>query len=596
MTDNIFGNLILPENRLRLHKENLQGVQHTHRIEPLDPTPNLPIVFTLRTGGPVPCDRARMFYTLDDRDPSGPDARVLDLELNQSTWDEVTWSYIRQWSVELPPQPAQTLIRYHLAARVAGTERWIFADNQAEEIEEATDFAVWVEDDLAPAWAYEAQVYHVFVDRFNPGSQKAWNQTNNLTDFYGGTLRGVIEKLDYIQSFGFNTIWLSPFFKTTTYHGYNASDYLTVEPRFGVSADIKELIEKVHARGMRLVLDFVANHWSKDHPTFQDAQKNPESPYRDWYIWRKWPDDYEMYFSVRELPKINLKPGPARDHLLEIAKHWLREGVDGYRLDFAYGPPHDFWTDFRRACRSVKPDVWIFGEVVHSASVQRSFAGRMDGTLDFLLTRALRETFAFESMSLDEFESFLGGHENYFPPAFVRPSFLDNHDMSRFYYISAENKSRLKMASLVLYTLAGPPIIYNGTEAGVSQERPMQQGSRYLFEEARQPMKWDAEQDAELVDFFRRLGALRRAYPVLHSGSRLTLHLDSAKGTYAYARTDGRSTVLMALNMNPSPQTLTVHGSKLPQDARDRLNGNQVTVRDDSVMIELPGQGGAFIA
>src|SRR3990172_12850649 len=99
MTDNIFGNLILPENRLQLHKENLQGVQHTHRIEPLDPTPNLPIVFTLRTGGPVPCDRARMFYTLDDRDPSGPDARVLDLELNQSTWDEVTWSYIRQWSV-----------------------------------------------------------------------------------------------------------------------------------------------------------------------------------------------------------------------------------------------------------------------------------------------------------------------------------------------------------------------------------------------------------------------------------------------------------------------------------------------------------------
>ena len=274
----------------------------------------------------------------------------------------------------------------------------------------------------------------------------------------------------------------------------------------------------------------------------------------------------------------------------------MREGFDGYRLDFAYGPPHDFWTDFRRVCRSVKSDVWIFGEVVHTASIQRSFAGRMDGTLDFLLARALRETFAFENMSLDEFDAFLSGHENYFPVEFIRPSFLDNHDMSRFYYIAGENKARLKMASLIIYTLAGPPIIYNGTEAGVSQERPMQQGNRYIFEEARQPMKWAAEQDAELVGFFRRLGHLRHAYPVLYKSSRRTLHLNSAKGSYAYARTDSKSTVVMALNMNSTSQTLVLRGSGLPEEAHDQLNGNQVKAQDDAVIIELPGQSSAFVA
>jgi cyclomaltodextrinase / maltogenic alpha-amylase / neopullulanase len=597
MIDKIFGDLSKTNVRVAVHQEMLAGVRHFHQTIPLDPLPGQPISFRLTTSGPQPFERAMLRFSLDGSDPAGSQAQQLELSPAKVGWDEISWDYVRGWEVSLPPQTAGTLIRYHMAARPAGAEDWIFADNQAAAAAEATDFAVLVDEDPPPAWAREALVYQVFVDRFNPGGGKSWNKVSRLDDFFGGTIRGISEKLDHIQSLGFNTIWLSPFFKTSSHHGYNGSDYYTVEPRLGTNADLRELIDQAHARGMRMLLDFVANHWSSDHPTFQDALKNPKSAFRDWYVWNHWPDDYECYFGVKELPKINLQPGGARDEMINVAQHWLRQGFDGYRLDFAYGPPHDFWVDFRRACRKVRADAWIFGEVIHTPVVQRSLMGRMDGTLDFLLTRALRETFAFGRMSLGEFEAFLTAHESYFPTQsnFSRPSFLDNHDMSRFLYIAGESAVRLELAALVLYTLSGPPIVYNGTETGVSQERPMQQGERYIFEEARQPIDWE-HVDAELQEYFRKLGRLRSTYPVLRDGRRHLLHLDAGHGTYAYSREEGQAKVVVALNLSASPRTVQVPAAGLASDAQDRLNGQPVARRGDVVEIRLGAQSGALIA
>jgi cyclomaltodextrinase len=600
MTDNIFGNMVEPEQRLAAHRENLTGVKHLHRRTPLDPEPGQPILLTLTTGGPVPYNAARCLYTTNGSDPAPASAHVLDsstdselrLEPAAANWDLPTWSAVRGWTVSLPPQPARTLVRYRLEARRADTGQWVAADAGSEN--DAGDaFALWVDNDPAPDWARQAVVYQIFPDRFNPGDGRAWNKTKSLLDFYGGTLRGVIEKLDYIQSLGFNAIWLNPFFATTSHHGYNASDYYTVEPRLGTEADLKELLEKAHARGIRMILDFVANHWSKDHFTFQDAQKNPASPYRDWYFWKKWPDDYECYFNVKELPKINLKPGPARDYMLDAARHWLREGFDGYRLDFAYGPPHDFWVDFRRACREVKPDCWIFGEIVHTVPMLVSYTGIMDGTLDFHLARAMRETFATGSMSLAEFEAFLAGHEACFPPGHMRPAFLDNHDEERFLHLAGDDKDKLRLAALVLYTLSGPPIVYAGTETGLSQERPMLQGGRNVFEECRLPMNWETA-DAALQDYFRRLAELRRAHPVLWTGSRRVVHLDAAGGTYAFVRENAGERALTAVNLSGAPRTLTIRGAGF-RSATDRLNGNRMTVQKDSLEIHLPPKSGAFV-
>jgi glycosidase len=589
MLDDIFGSLTEPQQRLALHLHDMDGVHHLYRRTPLDLIPGQPFQLFLTTGGPVPYDAARCCYTTNGTDPAWVSASILDLKPAGIKWDDPSWSVIRTWTVSLPPQPAGTLVRYRLAARRVDTGQWV----EAESGSAATTFSLWVDDDPVPAWAHAAIVYQVFPDRFYPGNGRTWNKVKSLTDFYGGTLRGVIDKLDYIQSLGFNTIWLNPFFKTSSHHGYNASDYYTVEPRLGTNADLKELIEKSHARGLRLVLDFVANHWSKDHPTFQDAQKNPNSPYHGWYFWNHWPDDYECYFNVRELPRINLSHPAARAYMLDVARYWLREGFDGYRLDFAYGPPHDFWVDFRRACREVNPDCWIFGEIIHTAEWLRSYTGILDGTLDFFLTRALRQTFALDSMTLVEFEAFLSGHEAYFPPEHIRPSFLDNHDEARFLHIAGDDKARLRLAALVHYTLVGPPVVYYGTETGLSQERPMHQNGRNIFEECRLPMNWDTA-DAALQDYYRRLNGLRNRYAVLQTGDRRVVHLNAFDGTYAYLRSDASQVILVAINTSKSLRIISVANPDF-QTAVDHVNGNRVDIQGKTLEIHLPPQSGAFI-
>ena len=213
-----------------------------------------------------------------------------------------------------------TLVRYQILAYPADGGEPIPADDGAT-------FSYLVGDPAQPEWAREAIVYQVFPDRFYPGNGRAWNQTNDLNDIYGGTLRGIIEKLDYIADLGFNAIWLNPFFPDDTHHGYHATDYFAVNPRLGTLDDIRELVAAAHERGIRLLLDFVANHWSSEHATFRAAQADRNSEYHDWYTWYDWPHEYKTFFGVKELPQINLEHRPAREHMLKAARYWLAELV-----------------------------------------------------------------------------------------------------------------------------------------------------------------------------------------------------------------------------------------------------------------------------
>jgi cyclomaltodextrinase / maltogenic alpha-amylase / neopullulanase len=596
MDDIIFGDLISEKVSLERQRQDHSGVRHLNRLSPALPVPGEPLTLTLTTSGAF--EAARCWYSVEGGLLPAASAS-LDLHPAGACWDELAWGYLRTWKVRLPPLPAGSLLRYQLAARPAGSREWVYADNQARTRPEATEFSLWIDPHGVPEWARQALVYHIFLDRFFPGQGQPWRKPQDLSGFFGGTLRGVIEKLDTIQSFGFNTLWLSPLFASPSHHGYDATDLYRVEPRLGTNADLKELIDSAHARGLRLLLDFVANHWSSQHPTFQAALADERSPYRDWYTWQRWPDEYETYFNVRDLPQLNLRRGPARNYLLDCAAYWLNEGVDGFRLDYAYGPPHDFWTDFRRACRTARPDCWLFGEVVHTAPVQLSYAGRLDGTLDFLLAQALRQTFAQGSQSLEAFEAFLSAHEEFFPAGFSRPAFLDNHDMNRFLFLAGGDTARLKLGALALFTLSGPPIVYYGTEAGLSQTRPLHQAGSAMFEAARLPMLWGAEQDPGLVEYFRRLGRLRRSHPVLAEGARKLLHLDSAAGTYAYLRAadpahPAPGDVLAAFNRSPEPRTLSIPLPGLASPA-DLLNDQPVRLSGERVEITLAPYSGAFV-
>ena len=578
------------DNRITEYRNGLTGIKHLHRLQmplacPSRPQSNQPIAIHVTTSGGIAYDSVHCWININGKETT------FELTPGESVWNTLEWQYVRHWHGQIPPQASGTIVRYKIGGRVMGSDRWVFADNQARVLSEASEFAISVDDYDVPTWAHDAVIYHIFLDRFYPGDGVPWKKPRNLSGFFGGTLRGVVQKLDYIQSLGCNAIWLSPFFASPSHHGYDATDYYTVEPRFGTNTELVELIEKAHHRDMRVILDFVANHWSNQHPTFQAAQRNKNSEYRMWYIWQQWPDEYASFFGVKGMPQLNLKHRPASDYLLACARYWLENGVDGYRLDYAPGPPRTFWADFRQVCKAVNPDVFLFGEVVRHSEGIAAYIPHFDGCLDFLLADALRRTFVLETSTLLEFEAFLAAHETYFRKDFSLPAFLDNHDMTRILYLAGEDKAKVRLAALVLFTLAAPPVIYNGTEVGVSQRNPLGR-----FEEARLPMLWGNEQDKDLLAYFRRLGALRKQFPSLTSGKREVVHLNVEKGTYAYLRTLETTSPLIVLNVSRQTQTVDIPIPSFQFSAEDLLNGNRVMVSEDSVKASLPAQSGAFIA
>jgi len=547
MSETIFGRLATLEVRNEFAQLRLKGLQHRRRLSPGSPRAGEQPVVTVTVGPDIPVDEVVCLIT-------EPEAAVVPLHRVRADFDVPLWAYVETWEAALPAHPAGTLVRYQLRAHDEDS-------NEIYWVDEGAEYSYVVGDSGPPAWALPASIYQVFPDRFSPGIGRAWNPAARLSDIYGGTLRGIIDNLPYIANLGFTVIWLNPFFPDETHHGYHATDYFAVNPRLGTLDDARELVDKCHERGIHLLLDFVGNHWGSQHSTFQAALADRNSPYYSWYYWKNWPDQYLAYFDVPDLPKLNVDHPGVRDHLLRSVGFWLGDvGFDGLRLDHADGPSYDFWTDVRVVARSIKPDAWMFGELVRTPETQLSYAGLFDGTLDFLLCQAMRNTFATGEMSLAAFDAFLNRHEAYFPAqnVFSRPSFLDNHDMDRFLWRAGNDKRRLKLAALAQFTLGGAPIVYNGTEVGVSQTCNIHDPDSQGMEECRQPMPWGDEQDGELHAYFWYLSHLRRNHSALWRGSRQTLLLDSAAQTYAYAREDGADALIVALNMSAEPRTVVV--------------------------------------
>lgn len=578
-----FGTLATDDLRLKQIKQQRTGLAHLNRITPLDPLPGQPVkVWALTGGGFVP-ERVVCRYSIHGSSPQDPSVTEVSMQPTLIEWDTLIWSYLTTWEATLPPQPAKTMVHYQILGFPRNGSQPITADRCAE-------FRYYVDNDPPPAWSKEAVLYQIFIDRFYPGHGNPWKPACTPAGFYGGTLQGITQKLDYLCRLGVTCLWLSPCYPSPTHHGYDITDLYQIEPRLGTTTDLQELVREAHARGIRVLLDFVANHTSHLHPIFQAALSDKNSPYHDWFTWKQWPEEYQSFFGVREMPDWNLDHPAARDHVIGAAVHWIRAcDVDGYRLDYAYGPKHDFWVDFRKAVREAKPEAWIFGEIVETPELQRSFTGRLDGTLDFLLSQALRGLFAFGSWDVARFEAFLTEHERYFPPDFSLPTFLDNHDINRFLWATQGNTDRLKLAALCQFTLSGPPIIYYGTEVGLSQERDIRQNGLGLLEESRLPMLWEDAQDQELLRYYQKLIQIRRQNPTLWQSPRRCLYADAKTGLYAYQRKCGQKVAVVVLNIQPT------HGSLRLADIpnTDAITGDNSPVNPfGEVEIELlPWQG-----
>jgi len=525
----IFGSLSDDAERAAYVRKRRRGVSHRRARTPRDPRPGETVAVELTVG--PDCSAGDAWVEVD--------GKRTPLEPAGVEWDTLAWGYVRRFRGELPGGGAGTVVRYRIGAGE------VAADGGATH-------AYYVDDDPPPAWARDAIVYQVFVDRFF--STGDWPpRGTGPAERYGGTLAGVTARLDHVAELGANVLWLSPIFPSPSYHGYDATDLFSIEPRLGTLENFDRLVAEAHGRGIRILLDFVPNHWSRLHPTFLEASLDRTSAYAGWYSFKRWPDSYESFFGVPDLPRINHANAEARRHVLEAARFWLDRGVDGYRVDYALGPDEDFWADFRAATRGA----WTFGEVVETPETQLGYEGLLDGCLDFGLLEALRAAFAYGSWDGARLAAFLDAHEAYFPPGFSRPSFLDNHDMNRFLWSAGGDVRRLRLAALCQFTLAGPPIVYYGTEVGLSQQGDVRTARWGGDRHARLPMLWGDDQDADLLDFYRALARLRRALP---DEPRRTLHADADMLVYS------RGEVVVTLDLAALSGSVTRDGAPLLTD------------------------------
>jgi cyclomaltodextrinase len=307
---------------------------------------------------------------------------------------------------------------------------------------------------MSNEWFRDAIIYQILIDRFAGYKSNECDKPR----FIGGSIKGIIDKLDYIKELGINTLWISPFYKTSAYHGYHITDFFKIEPHFGNEDNLTELIGKVHKAGMKIIADFVANHCSHKHPFFLDAQNSKNSKYGKWFYFKNWPDDYLCFLSFKELPKLNLDNGETFNHIVDSAKFWLSLGIDGYRLDHCIGPKHKFWKAFRKEVKNDYPDCVLIGEAwmrgikfkeLKTVNVRRKYLewlqaeasdglfkkyiGELDGVLDFAFQSTVRE-FVLKKISQEKAVNRLQRHYSKFPSNFYLPTFLDNHDRDRFLF------------------------------------------------------------------------------------------------------------------------------------------------------------------
>lgn len=533
MEDFIFGTLSTdPLKMLYLRAAN-SGIQHAYRTQPHDPKPGEPVTVLVESGPDVVIEEMACYFTVDGSNPKGSKGKassgdVLSFNQVDLIWDTISWGYQKKWEAIIPAQPEGVEVRYFISGwNSEGVE--IFAD--WPDVKSTIEFGAknyfqtksppvlkflgnpseprifnYIVDKLEPPdWAKKAVIYHIFVDRFNPGKDRDWSQTKNPKLAFGGTIDGVTEKLDYIQKLGADAIWLSPIFPSPSIHRYDATNYYHVAEELGGDEALKNLVEKAHNKGIRIILDLVCNHISFQHPYFLEAYNNKNSQYREWFYFDESDEiGYRTFFGVRKMPQMNLNNPDARQWMLDIARYWLEVfDVDGYRLDHANGPGPGFWGEFWQVCKMVKPDSICIGEVVEPPDVQMQFLGRMDGLLDFHLCEAIRKGVGTENWSKQHFENFLGSHMAYWNEDFLMATFVDNHDMDRFLYIAENNVEKLKIAAKIQFSMPGPPIIYYGTEVGLQQT--LSKTSAVGLEASRGPMDWGEGQNQELFHFYQDL-------------------------------------------------------------------------------------------
>ncbi|MDX2160213.1 MAG: alpha-amylase family glycosyl hydrolase [bacterium] len=424
-----------------------------------------------------------------------------------------------------------------------------------------------------------------------------------------GDLRGVIEKLDYLNDgdpttttdLGVTGIWLMPIMESPSYHGYDVTDYRRIEPDYGSLADFRALMREAHARGIAVIIDMVINHTSVQHPWFA-ASTQGEAPYNGWYVWAnenpgfRGPDSQTVWHERQGrwyyalfwdgMPDLNLRTSAVTQELYDIANVWLNVvGVDGFRLDAIKHLVEEgrnqestrstltWMAQYNDYIDSIAPDALLVGEVWESNFIASQYVPeQVDLVFDFDYAAALITS--LEQGRPDSLDAILDRAANIYPPGQFA-TFITNHDQNRYMSALRGDVDQARIAASLLLTTPGVPFVYYGEEIGMTGVKP--------DERIRTPMRWDesattagfttadrpwqplsedgagistaaqTDDPDSLLSHYRALIQLRHQYPALARGSYARLEIEESPNAYAFIRETDDETILVLMNMNDSP-------------------------------------------
>lgn len=462
---------------------------------------------------------------------------------------------------------------------------------------------VYKKDFKTPDWLKGGLIYQIFPDRFyNSGEKKTgyrksrvlrewgeepyWReeQMNGIwnNDYFGGDLKGIEQKLPYLNDLGVTCIYLNPIFEANSNHRYDTADYEKIDPLLGTQADLESLCKTAKEKyGIRIILDGVFSHTGCDSKYFNlysnydsvGAYNSPDSPYYSWYKFLEYPNEYHSWWGIKLLPEIVEEDESYRNYICGengILKRWLRCGISGWRLDVADELPDIFLDDLRKSVKEENSEAIIIGEVWEDATTKFAYNERrryllgdqLDSVMNYPFANAILNFVKYKNAD-SFFDSIMTIIENY--PAQVTNVLMNHigtHDTERaitrlagescegygrhWQYnhnkLSDEEYSKgvamMKIASLLQYTLPGVPSLYYGDEVGL-------QGMKDPFN--RTCMEWE-NQNKELLKWYKRLGEIRKGCLVFSDGEFIPVY--GSHKTVAYLRSDEKYEALIAVNLD----------------------------------------------
>ncbi|MBR5922899.1 MAG: glycoside hydrolase family 13 protein [Clostridia bacterium] len=487
-----------------------------------------------------------------------------------------------------------------------------------------------------PDWLKGGIIYQIFPDRFFASSAEKQNVPNDRyicgdwktqpeyrqngekrrlgNDYYGGDLKGIEEKLPYLKELGVSCIYLNPVFEAHSNHRYNTADYMKIDPLLGSEEDLRSLCKAAKKQGIRIMLDGVFSHTGDDSVYFNrygrygdgGAYNDYGSPYREWYKFNRFPDDYSAWWGVPSLPETN-EDNESFSRFITgedgVIRRWLRTGVSGWRLDVADELPDCFLDRVRNAVKSENKDAVLLGEVWEDASNKISYGARrrflrgrqLDSVMNYVFANAiidfvrdsdaqklgetvetLLENYPEEAVHL--LMNHIGTHDTARALTVLgrRDGYIGDREWQSQTRLSSEELEtglkRLKVAAVLQYTLPGVPSLFYGDEAGVEG---------FLDPFCRRTYPW-GEENADLLGFYRELGKVRRKGKAFIDGE---FNLCLASGDlFAFTRISEDAMAYIAVNRGENPATVTL----LPEfEGKTRTFGTEI----QNGVLNLPPYG-----